>query len=167
MAHNEIVKKTGAVLPPLFCSLPEQVTIDLLRRNQVLQLFKTGERRRLEGFRRHGDAREPPVKLGGAIGSRTLAPEIWQMAPNLLKVDGVAAIVATAWSDLQFAIGEGFSNEFGDLAHAIVLCVVADVEDLIVDRIARRFERGEDGIADISDMDKRAPRRAVGVHLDQ
>src|SRR3546814_2874097 len=54
-------------------------------------------------------------------------------------------------------------HDLGDIADAIVLGGGADVEDLAVHGLARRLERGEEGAADVGDMNERTPGRPVAL----
>ena len=57
-------------------------------------------------------------------------------------------------------------DDLGDLADRVVLVGRADVEGLVVDQLARRFEHRQRRARDVLDVHERAPRRAVALEHD-
>ena len=50
---------------------------------------------------------------------------------------------------------------------AVVFAVLSNIEDLIVDFVARRFERADNGITNVEDMHQRTIGTSVAVHPDR
>ena len=91
------------------------------------------------------EAGEPGADLGErhAVGARVRAGAVGQR-------DG--------------GVGHGLLDHRGDVADLVIVLVAADVEGLVVDRLARRLERGQEAARDVLDVGERAPRRAVALH---
>src|SRR4029077_16258649 len=79
----------------------------------------------------------------------------------------VGAIVSRVPSSIaskgDLAAGDGLLDDLGDLPDAVVLIAPADVECLRVDCLARRGENGEEGAADVLDVDDGPPGRPVAL----
>src|SRR4051794_7940006 len=78
----------------------------------------------------------------------------------------VAAVVAAGRAEGHLAALELGRDDLGDLLDAVVLRVVADVEGLAGDCLARSLQGAEDRLADVLDMHERAPGRSVAGHAD-
>ena len=78
---------------------------------------------------------------------------------DLVERHAVAALVGRG------AVGEGHRrsghhllHDLGHVADLVVLVVAPDVEGLVVYRLARRLEHGQEGARDVLDVHQRAPR---------
>src|SRR5262245_81219 len=100
------------------------------------------------------------MELPGAILRAPTAAEARQMPADLGKGDAIAAVVGAGRAEAQAATRKSLRDDFGDLAYAVVLLVVADIHDLGVHGVARCVERERDRLADILRMDERPPRRS-------
>ena len=91
--------------------------------------------------------------------------EAGQAARDLRERDAVGARVgAGAVGERDRRVGHGRLDHPRDVADLVVVLVAADVEGLVVDRLARRLERGQEAARDVLDVGERAPRRAVALH---
>src|SRR5215213_3835212 len=121
---------------------PVEVRVDLFGRQQVLQLAQPGEGRGIELALAHVDVLEEAAHLLGALARRPFATEARQDLPDLVEAHTVAAVVAGVTAELDAAVGECLADRLGDLADAIVVVVVADIQDLVAHRLTRRFQHG-------------------------
>src|ERR1700688_2735784 len=85
---------------------------------------------------------------------------------DLVEGDPVAAIVADGSTHRDFAARKYCGHDLGKLANAVVIGVVADIEDLAIDSRRRRLERAANCLADVFDVHERSPRTAVAGHGD-
>ena len=85
---------------------------------------------------------------------------------DLVEVHAVAAVVGARLPEAQFTAFEHLADDLGDVAHAIVLGAVADVEHLGVHDVTRRLERARDRLCDVERVHERSPRRPVADHRD-
>src|SRR6185437_4285575 len=115
---------------------PVEILVDLLRGDEVFQLRQPREGAEAEGLVAEADPREDFVKLLGAALRRPPAFEAGQVPPDLLEGDAVAAVVAAIVAEAHRAAAEDAADDLGDLADAVILRVVADIEDLVVDGLA-------------------------------
>src|SRR4030088_2436844 len=143
---------------------PIEVRVDLPSLQQMLELAQARERRGVEVPVGHGDVLEQAAQLLSASPSVPLATEAGQDPLDLVEGHAVAAIVAAVVAEDDFAIGEGLADRLGDLADPVVVVVVADIEDLVGYRLARRLKGGGDRRADIAHMHQWPPRHAVAGH---
>ena len=110
------------------------------------------------------------VRVGGeqlldAALDGPLRLEAGQAARDLGERDAVGALVrAGALGQRDGRVGHGRLDHARDVADLVVVLVAADVEGLVVDRLARRLERGEEAARDVLDVGERPPRRAVALH---
>src|SRR6266545_6745917 len=145
--------------------LPEKVFVNLLRSDKEFQLLQANKSPGLEDFRRHVDPLKQCKKLLCPPPGVPLALELREMPSNFLKGNPVTTIVRARWAERDAAAGKNLCYNLGDLPHPIVMSSVADVEDLVVNRVARRLQDGNDSPADVQPVNQRTPRCAVTGHL--
>src|SRR5262245_47945498 len=109
---------------------PVEIRVDLLRRLQVLQLFQSREGAELVRLRLHLDALEQLAQLTRSITRCVLADEARQLAVDAIEIDAVTARVAARSTHGDFAAGKFAGNDLRQLAHAVVVGVLTDVEYL-------------------------------------
>src|SRR5262245_2118877 len=107
----------------------------------MLQLLEPGEAPEGEHLPGHADAAEDVVQLTRAMLGRPAAAEFRQVPADLAEGGAIAAVVAAGLSQADGAAGEDLAHDRRDLADAVVLGVVADIEDLVVHLLRRRLER--------------------------
>src|SRR5512132_3257673 len=111
---------------------------------------------RLQQRANAGDPLEPPagevagaqavllkrrIQLFDALAHRPTQLDSWQSG-QLAAVDAVATHVRTgALGEADLAARHYLADQLGDLADAIVVLGAANVEGLVVDKIARRVEQ--------------------------
>ena len=106
------------------------------------------------------------VKLSDPSLGVPVAGKLWEMAMNLVKVHPIASIVGTWFAEADFTTLKDFSHFFGDLANLVVLLVGSDVEDFVVDRFGRSFERTGDRLGDIETVNERTPGTPIAGHCN-
>src|SRR5215472_2499374 len=90
-----------------------------------------------------------------------------QCFPDFVAVHSVAALVRpAARSIFDAAAGYDLGNNLSELADAVVLRRLANVEGLIVNCTLRRFEHAEDGGHNVADVDNRTPGRSVALDIN-
>jgi hypothetical protein len=77
------------------------------------------------------------------------------MTTYFLKGGTIAAIVTARSAEGNGAAVKDLPDNGGDFANTVILLVVADIEDLVVYRLARRLQCECDRLADVLDMDQR------------
>ena len=108
------------------------------------------------------------VELLGAAPRIPLRLEGGQHARDLVEVDAVGARVgARIRSDLEPAARNHVGDDRGDIADAVIVRGLADIECLIEDQVLRRFERRDEGARDVFDVDDRPPGRSIGLQIDE
>src|SRR5882757_8114238 len=94
----------------------------------MLELAQAREGRRIELAIGHRDVLKQAPHLPRSPLGGPLAAEGWQDSFDLVERHPVAAIITTVAAEFDFAIGKYFTDGFGDLAHPVVIIVVANVE---------------------------------------
>src|SRR5215208_6087062 len=124
--------------------------------SQVTQFGQSCERRgvehhliELDPLKNRLQLRRPPLRT-------PLTSELWQVLLNLRKGYPIAAIVRTARTIRNRAARKCLANDFRNLAHGVVLRFGADVECFATYGLSRSFERSENRLADILDVNQRA-----------
>src|SRR5215475_9180878 len=112
-----------------------------MRVQKVPELLDAGKSTEVENLRAHVDPTEHLVQLKRAALGRPLTLKLRQMSPDLLKGDAVAAIVSAVGAKSDGTARKGLAYDRGDLADAIVLSIIPDIEYFVVDLIAGCFER--------------------------
>jgi len=108
------------------------------------------------------------IKLLGATARIPLRFEARQCCPYFGKVDPVRTCIgACIFGKLDARIGNDLGRNFRDVGNAIIVFGLANVEGLISDRLRRRFESRQKGARDILDVHDGAPRRTVGLQIDE
>ena len=96
------------------------------------------------------------VELSGPLARRPPRDKARQGPSNLRAIDAIVARVRRSIaSELKLATRHRIANDLRQLAHAIVLLGPSDVEGFRMDRITRRLERGDEGAADVFDVNDR------------
>src|SRR5258706_3499787 len=108
---------------------PEKFVIDLMCADKEFQLFQARERTEFENLLGHRNPLEhfPQLRRTGTRGPS--AAETRQLAVDLVEGDAIAAVVAAARAQRDFATRKRVADDLGDLAHTVVVLVVTDVED--------------------------------------
>src|SRR6516164_2560215 len=132
----------------------------------MLQLFQPRETSEQEHLLGHPNPLEDRAQLARAELGRPATGEIGQVPADLAERGAIAAIVAAWPAETDAATVKDLSDDRGDFANPVILGVIADVENLVVHRLARRFESEDHGLADIFNMDQRPPWRSVARHSD-
>ena len=81
------------------------------------------------------------VNAGENVGVQKELFEPGQVIANLCEADAVAAVVAGRAAEGDLAVRVSLLHEAGDLDDAVVFLVAADVEDLVVHRVAQRLHQ--------------------------
>src|SRR5579871_6993448 len=111
-------------------SPPAEFGVDLPGLLQILQLLQSRECAEGIGVGAHFDALEQLAQLSCAVAGSVAAAKPGQLGMDAVKVDPITAIVAAARADAQLAAREFLGHDRRELADAIVLGILADVEDL-------------------------------------
>jgi len=107
------------------------------------------------------------VKLFGAFASGPCGLVGRKDAAEFVAIDAIAALVwTTVYGVFDAAPGDGFTDDFGKLANAVVLFGDADVEDFVVNEIERCIENGQDGGGNVANVDDGTPGRAVTFYVN-
>src|SRR5262249_8586997 len=85
---------------------------------------------------------------------------------DFLKRDSIAAIVRALLAKTQAAPRKNIAYNPGDFLDGVVMGGVADIKDLVVDHLTRRFESCADRPGDIKGVNKRTPGRSVTHHFN-
>src|SRR3546814_5946608 len=116
--------------------------------------------RALEILERETEERVAGEQFRDPGGRGPLRLEVGKPGRDLVAVDAIGASVGLrAFGVDDDRVRHRVPHDLGDIADAIVLGGGADVEDLAVHGLARRLERGEEGAADVGDMNPRTPGR--------
>jgi hypothetical protein len=84
----------------------------------------------------------------------------------LLEGGAIAPIIAARCAKCDRAAAEHLCHNGSYLADSVILLVITDVEDFVVHGITRCFKSEYNCLANVIDVDERAPRRSVAGHLD-
>src|SRR3989304_2723241 len=87
-----------------------------------------------------------------------------KLGVDLVEANTIAAIVSIAMAKGQVAVRKSVGDDFSDLSDLVVLRGRADIEDLLVNEVSRRFENASDGMSYILDMDQGPPGAAITGH---
>src|SRR6185295_10798779 len=86
------------------------------------------------------------VELLDAPAHGPSGPEARDVPRQLVAVDAIAARIRSAPLEVRDrAAGHDLLHHLRDLADLVVLAAAADVEGLVVNRLTRRLEHGEEG----------------------
>src|SRR5437667_10435972 len=99
---------------------------------QVFQLFQARKRPVFKDVFRHVNPLEQIIKLFRSTAGVPSASEPGQMLANLLKGHAVTSIILAGSSKTHTAIRKHFADELCNLAHAIVLRCIANIEYFVV-----------------------------------
>jgi hypothetical protein len=104
------------------------------------------------------------VELSGPLGRRPLRDKARQGASNLRAIDAmVARVRRSITSGLKLETWHRIANDLRQLAHARELLEPFDVEGFRMNRITRRLEHGDEGAADVFDVNDRSLARTVAL----
>lgn len=107
------------------------------------------------------------VKLFGAFASVPSGLVGGKDAAEFVAIDAIAALVGTTvYGVLDAAPRDGFTDDFGKLADAVVLLGDADVENFVVNEVERRIENGQDGGGNVANVNDGTPGRAVTFYVN-
>src|SRR5579872_3685062 len=88
------------------------------------------------------------------------------MLANLVKGYPVTPVVRAGRPEREAASGKGFGYHLGNLFHTIVVGSIADIKNLVVNRLYGSLQNGRDGPANVQSVNHGPPGSAVAVHLD-
>ena len=135
--------------------------IDLLRLDQVFQLFEAHKRPVFKDVFRHVNPLEQIIKLLRPASRIPSAFEPGQMLPNLLKGDAVTPIILAGSSKAHITSRKHFAHDLRDLADAIVVRSITNVEYFIVDRFGGRLQYRDNRPRNVQPMDQWPPGCAI------
>src|SRR6516164_9849119 len=85
---------------------------------------------------------------------------------DLTEGRAIAPVVAARLAKGDSAAVKHLPHNGGDFADAVILPVVTDVEDFVMNCLARSFESKDDRLTNVVDMDQWSPRCSIAGHLD-
>src|SRR5436190_2330338 len=145
---------------------PEELRIDLLRPYQVFQLFQAREGPVFKDLFRHFNPLEQIIELLRPASRVPSASEPWQMLANLLERHAVAAIVLAGRSKTHKTPRKHLAHYLRNLAYAIVVRSIANVEHFVVNRFGRRLQHRDNRMRDVQPMDQWPPGRPIAGHFN-
>src|SRR5262249_22896833 len=92
--------------------------------------------------------------------------EPWQMFANLLEGHAVAPIVLTWGSKTHATFRKHLAHYLRNLAHAIVVRSIANIEYFIVNPLGGSLQYCHNRTRDVQAMDQWPPRCPIASHLD-
>src|SRR4029077_2656353 len=140
--------------------------IDLLRLDQVFQLFEARKRPVFKNFFCHVNPLEQIRKLFRSAAGVPGASEPRQMLANFLEGHAVAPIVLSGSSKTYTTVRKDFSYYVCNLADAIVVRSIANIEYFIVDRFGGCLQHRDNRTRDVQPMYQRPPGCPIASHLD-
>ena len=100
------------------------------------------------------------VELLHAASRRPLGFECVQASGDIVTVDAIASrIWPRVEREFDPAIGNDRLHDIGDFSDLVVFCRQANIERLVVDKVAIGLEGGDIGSSDVFDVHDRPPRR--------
>src|SRR5689334_7528625 len=105
----------------------------------MFQLLQPGESSKRKHLLGHCYPFEDVAQLTRAGFRRPATPKLGQMTAYLLEGSTIAAVVTARLAKGNGAIVKNLPDDGGDFANAIILFVIADVEDFVVHGLARRL----------------------------
>ena len=145
---------------------PEKSRVELLGQSQMAQFGEARKRRGVECRLIETDPFEHTLQLQGSAFSAPLTAEVRHVHPDLGEGNTIASIVGAARAEGNLAARECPADDLGDVAHGIVLRIVANVEGFSTHGFAWRVQRAEDCLADIVDMGERPAWCSITHHAD-
>ena len=132
----------------------------------MVQLLEPGKLSKEKHFLGYSDPLKDFTQLTHAELGGPATPEFRQMTTDPFKGGAIAVVVAARPAKGDRAAFKDLSDDGGNFPNSVVLLVVADIEDLVVHRLARRLQCEDDRLANVLDVDKRPPRRHIARHSD-
>src|SRR5262245_46874071 len=132
---------------------PEELRIDLVRPYQVFQLFQARKRSVFKDLFRHVNPLEQIIELFCSASRVPGASEPGQMLANLLERYAVTSIVLARSSKTYTTPRKHLAHYLSDLAHAIVVRSIPNIEYLVVNRFGRRLQHRDNRTRDVQPMD--------------
>jgi hypothetical protein len=145
---------------------PEELGVNLLRLYQVFQLFETREGPVFKDLVRHVNSLEQIIELSCSASRVPSAPEPGQMFANFLEANAVAPIILARSSKTHTTVRKHFPNYLRNVAYAIVVRSIANIEYLIVDCFGGRLQHRDNRARNVQPMDQRPPGCPIAGHLD-
>src|SRR5881394_154503 len=145
---------------------PEELGIDLLRLYQIFQLFEARKRPVFKDVFRHINSLEQIKKLFRSAAGVPSASETRHMLANLLERHTVAPIILAGSSKTHTTVREHLAHCLRNLAHAIVLRSIANIEYFIVDCFGGSLQHCDNRTRNIQSMNQWPPRCPIAGHLD-
>src|SRR6266566_2452715 len=115
---------------------------------------------------RHVNPLEQIIELSCSASGVPGASEPGQMLANLLEGHAVAPIILTRSSKTYTTTRKHLAYHLRNLAHAIVVRSIANIEYFIVDRFCVSLQHRNNGARNVQPMDQRPPRGPIAGHLD-
>src|SRR5437773_8233553 len=136
---------------------PEELRIDLLRPYQVFQLFQARKRPVFKDLFRHVNPLEQIIELSCSASRVPSASEPGQMLANFLEGHAVAPIVLAGSSKTHPTVRKHLAHYLRNLAHAIVVRSIANIEYFIVNRFGGSLQHCDNRTTDVQPMDQLPP----------
>ena len=128
------------------------MVVELLGSDEVFELFQTRKRPVFKDLFRHVNPLEQIIELFRSASRVPGASEPWQMLANLLEGHAVAPIVLAGSSKTHTTVRKHLAHYLRNLAHAIVVRSIANIEYFIVNRLGGSLQhcdnRTRNGLAD-------------------
>src|SRR4051812_33965553 len=119
----------------------------------MLQLLQTRKCPKLIAFGAKLYPLEKLSKLACAVTGGVTALEARELVMDTREAHSVATVVLAWWTRAHFAAREFGGDYVRDFADAVVLGILADVEDFASYCVRRRAKRAVDRFADVEYMD--------------
>ncbi|MGA9950537.1 MAG: hypothetical protein WBQ24_19985, partial [Xanthobacteraceae bacterium] len=116
----------------MFERTPIEVGVDLLRGNQMFQLFQSGEAAKEKRFFCHIDVRKDLMQLAGAKLGGPPTLELGKVATYLGEGRAVTPIVAARLPKGDSTAVKYLPHNGGDFSDTIILPVITDIKDFIM-----------------------------------
>src|SRR2546430_2956998 len=145
---------------------PEKVVVELLGSDEVFELFQTRKCPVFKDLFRHVNPLEQIIEVFRSASRVPGASEPWQMLANLLEGHAVAPIVLAGSSKTHPTVRKHLAHYLRNLAHAIVVRSIANIEYFIVNRFGGSLQHCDNRTRDVQPMDQWPPRCPIASHLD-
>ena len=154
-------------MPPTAGPRQAQRFVELVLALQLLNAFDAKVPRAQELFARQAVLPIRGMELFDAAAHGPLRLERGKDSPDLAAIDAIATRVGSAARGvLHLAAGDDLFHHVGHFADAVILLTPAHVERLVVDRLTRRVQHGEESPSNVLGMDEWPPRSAVALNQD-
>src|SRR5207253_10175451 len=129
-------------------------------------LFEARKRPVFKDVFRHINSLEQIKKLFRSAAGVPSASETRHMLANLLERHAVAPIILAGSSKTHTTVRKHRAHYLRNLAHAIVVRSIANIEYFIVNRVGGSLQHCDNRTRDVQPMDQWPPRRPIASHLD-